>query len=269
MPNWVKNRIIVGSPKFRDEIVKAHVRENKETGESVFDFNTIVKMPDDLNIEYGSKSSDGLALYIAKVNPACEFYGKSGEKMKDNEFRHLHSLLEKHPLFMEDKPLSEDRYKELAAKYGDKLEEVTSLGEKCYQNALKYGAINWYEWSVNNWGTKWNATDYVLGDKGVEFETAWDPALPAVVAMSKMHPNIRIAFLYSDEDIGNHVGYMLLTGGKVDYQGTFENQSRDAYKLAFDLWGCGDEYRYDEKKGTYERKPDDPLPTPKPGPVMA
>ena len=69
--------------------------------------------------------------------------------------------------------------------------------------------------------------------------------------LSKQNPKMRIALLYSDEGIGNHVGYMLLTGGHVDYEGTFPDQSRDAYKLAFELWGCENEYRYDNKKGRY------------------
>lgn len=30
---------------------------------------------------------------------------------------------------------------------------------------------------------------------------------------------------------------MLLHGGKIDYKGSFVDQSFDAYQLAYDLWG--------------------------------
>lgn len=67
-----------------------------------------------------------------------------------------------------------------------------------------------------------------------------------------------MAFLYSDEEIGSRVGYALLTNGHVDFEGNFPDQSKDAYKLAFDLWGCADEYLWDEKKGKYVYK-DQPI----------
>ena len=46
------------------------------------------------------------------------------------------------------------------------------------------GIDNWYDWSVGNWGTKWEASDLNLDDEGtyddcahvtVSFSTAWSP----------------------------------------------------------------------------------------------
>lgn len=44
----------------------------------------------------------------------------------------------------------------------------------------KYGAIDWYDWNVNNWGTKWNCTANGFertGEMSIKFscETAWAP----------------------------------------------------------------------------------------------
>jgi hypothetical protein len=269
MPNWVKNKIIVGKPEFLDEIKSKHCHSGPDEDKDCFDFNTIKKMPEEMNIEYGSRSDDGLALYLTKIDPKCKYFGEAGDKLAPDEVKRVKSEMAGHLFVSRAESLTEDGVKTLQEKYKEKLPECVAIGEKMVGNVEKFGAMNWYEWAIKNWGTKWNSSNTEWGEKNVTFETAWDPALPAIVEMSKQHPKIRMAVLYSDEDIGSHVGYMLLTGGHVDYEGTFTDQSRDAYKLAFDLWGCGDEYRYNEKKGTYERKPDDPMPTPKPGPVMA
>src|SRR5210317_1791827 len=53
----------------------------------------------------------------------------------------------------------------------------------------KYGADNWYSWSIENWGTKWNACDTnVELNKNVlsyTFDTAWDA--PREIAKALLH----------------------------------------------------------------------------------
>ena len=46
----------------------------------------------------------------------------------------------------------------------------------------KYGADNWYDWRMANWGTKWNAYHSELDDSQIKvgildyrFDTAWAP----------------------------------------------------------------------------------------------
>jgi hypothetical protein len=50
-------------------------------------------------------------------------------------------------------------------------------------NIEKYGAPTWYEWSIEHWGTKWNACDAEVTDNGegslhVNFDTAWSFPFP-------------------------------------------------------------------------------------------
>lgn len=60
---------------------------------------------------------------------------------------------------------------------------------------------NWYDWNINNWGTKWEAcrpsTDFELnhthktGTAHIEFDTAWAPPEFVFQAMVAQHPNLK------------------------------------------------------------------------------
>lgn len=44
----------------------------------------------------------------------------------------------------------------------------------------KYGAANWYDWAVINWGTKWGDNELMVDDNGdgtilIQYESAWSP----------------------------------------------------------------------------------------------
>lgn len=255
MPNYVKNKIMVGKKEYVDRIKKEHFRRDQNTGTEELDLNTIVKMPESLMIECGSRSYDGVKLYLARKDPSCDYAGTKEGKMDEEEYKDLTEKL-KASQMSPHKSADKEEYEFLVKHYKDDLEKVIGLGKRSCENMMKYGSCNWYEWSIRHWGTKWNAstTEITDGGKSILFETAWNPALPAVLELSKQHPEMKIAFLYSDEEIGNHVGYALMTDGKIDFQGTFLDQSIDAYKLAFDLWGCQEDYRYDSDRKTYVQK---------------
>jgi len=50
----------------------------------------------------------------------------------------------------------------------------------------KYGADNWYDWSVKHWGTKWNCCDPFINELGMSFTTAWSPPTPVIEALAKL-----------------------------------------------------------------------------------
>lgn len=238
MPNWIKNKVIVKNREVVDEIISSFTTFNEEYKELEFDFNKIIPMPKDLEIEFSTKSDDGLLLYLTKINGNITYLGTKEDKLDTKEYNDVISKINEHLSNKRNLILNEEETEKILKKYQDNLEEIYSLGQKQVNNILQYDALNWYEWRIRNWGCKWNADKLeILDGCSFSFETPWEPPLKVIVEMSKAKPHIKIAFLFADEDIGAHVGYMLLQGGKIDYKGSFADHSSDAYQLAHDLWG--------------------------------
>jgi hypothetical protein len=90
-------------------------------------------------------------------------------------------------LFTEFDPCPQELVETIAGSYGDP-EKDAALQIKQQKNVNKYGSKDWYDWCVNNWGTKWDVNN-TLGEtdsnvvkksddgKSVTlgFSTAWSP----------------------------------------------------------------------------------------------
>jgi len=69
----------------------------------------------------------------------------------------------------------------------------------------KYGAEDWYHWCLNNWGTKWDRSDYeVVSDEWKEgsievfFRTPWSPPTEILKIISKKY-GVRIIDHFEEE----------------------------------------------------------------------
>jgi len=82
---------------------------------------------------------------------------------------------------------------------------------------LKYGYDNWYDWSMNHWGTKFGPYDTeLISDNEFSFYTTNATPHAAMVKMSSKYPKIEFNVRYADEDIGYNVGeYTLLNGETI------------------------------------------------------
>lgn len=102
----------------------------------------------------------------------------------------------------------------------------------------KYGADNWYNWQIENWGTKWDCYDHRgEGDDGfIIFETAWSTPINAMVKLSELFEDITIEVKYADEDFGSNVGTYTLQNGEIVeiYKPEY---GKDSIKLAMDILG--------------------------------
>lgn len=64
-------------------------------------------------------------------------------------------------------------------------EEGRELQKKQDSNVKKYGHKDWYDWCVQNWGTKWNSYSNRVGEDYVSFETAWAPPTPIILKLAQ------------------------------------------------------------------------------------
>jgi hypothetical protein len=70
----------------------------------------------------------------------------------------------------------------------------------------KANPLNWYDWNVPNWGTKWDAYDAVwhltgdfIGDS-VSFCTAWSPPTPVIEKLKEMGFAVRFQWFNPADD---------------------------------------------------------------------
>lgn len=83
-----------------------------------------------------------------------------------------------------------------------------------------------YEWCIENWGTKWNACDVIMpeqpadGDGSdflevvINFQTAWSPPLPVILAASEKFPELAFALKYFECGVGFN-GRFFCEAGRV------------------------------------------------------
>lgn len=231
MPNHVKNQLHLSGDRNRiNELLKSIKGEN-----TVLDFNKIIPMPESLHIEAGSKTERGLAAYKEFI--AVYIFDGSVQK----------------PDLLDIPEKSEQAFLRMRK---DIQPDEWELGKTAFQNQIRYGAPTWYEWAIENWGTKWSAYDTGMEiNNTIIFNTAWSRAMPVISKLAEMYPVISFMYRWADEDLGSNVGIAEFKSGELVHDEFYEACSREAYELAADLWGLNLEeegYVFNEEKQTYE-----------------
>ena len=74
--------------------------------------------------------------------------------------------------------------------------EAIEEGRKAIEAYNETGFYDWYDWSVANWGTKWNS--YAFGidhevnrELSFRFDTAWNFPNPILKKLAEMFPSLR------------------------------------------------------------------------------
>ncbi len=112
------------------------------------------------------------------------------------------------------------------------------LGRKEYE---LYGKNNWYDWSVANWGTKWNAYGFrefagELNRNTIQFLSAWGAPHPVIQKLSEMYPTITVEHQWADEDIGYNCGQRIYQGGVIQDQ-YYPDYGKHAVEFALKVHG--------------------------------
>ena len=118
-----------------------------------------------------------------------------------------------------------------------------AYGTLMYQNYVRYGARNWYDWRIKNWGTKWNAMHVETTEEDIDgvptlcyqFDTAWCPPDGIIAYLEKdiCSLDIELTWEYADEDIGSNCGvfYRYEDAEEISYE------SKDGdYDFACEMW---------------------------------
>lgn len=108
------------------------------------------------------------------------------------------------------------------------FEKIIPMPDNIYRGELGtkerelYSENNWYDWSIANWGTKWNAYGYDIGkdyrtENKLIFLTAWEAPHPIMEKLAEMYPEVNIQHEWADEDIGMNCGrYCYSKGERVE-----------------------------------------------------
>lgn len=218
MPNHITNELT--APK--------HVIDLLKSEESELDFNTVVPMPEIMKGEPHSGVTQWAEIAMGIVNlktlqrstpdPVAAFqrgdYGAASERLRQSNAIRA----------MTEGPFPID--------WNEKDFEMLIQSMR----ALKeYGHASWYEWANANWGTKWNAYEvHRVSDTVIKFQTAWSMPAKWLEQLVAKFPEETISIRWADEDFGNNVGAITVTGENVT-GGPLENGSVDAHKLAMEL----------------------------------
>ena len=127
-------------------------------------------------------------------------------------------------------------------------------GDLGREEMKKYGKNNWYNWSICNWGTKWNAYDCEFYDDTVEFCTAWAAPEPIYRALGKKFPEYKFIIQFADEDLGSNCGEFIIQNTKVSYisMDMRDVGNKKALEFACKVWGeTPEEHGYKLKNGEY------------------
>ena len=104
---------------------------------------------------------------------------------------------------------------------------------------------NWYDWRLDKWGVKWEASDVSVEDETsfqdepaknpdliVDFYTPWGPPSGILQEITEKYPKARFYLRWSDEfGPGNGIGFLVAEGGLID-----ERKIDDEKNFFDNLW---------------------------------
>ena len=98
------------------------------------------------------------------------------------------------------------------------ISNLEELGDAYIHNIKEYGKTTWYDWAIENWGTKWEATGIGCDKNTIIFDTAWSTPEPIFEKLSELLPDEYIEVKYADECYSNYNnGILIFKNGLIGY----------------------------------------------------
>jgi hypothetical protein len=188
MPNWCSNTLDIRAKTKEDldDFLEKAKNENYE-----FSLESLYPIPEELKV--------GSHRYLQSYDPIEieKTHRENAEKYKWN--------------------MSEEDLQK-------KIDEEIAIAEQYAENKKKYGAVSWYDWCVEKWGTKWDVEGYVSRggdtDAHITFESAWSPPTYWLEHVAPQFPNLKFQLNYREEGVG-------FEGSTYAYRDEFNDECRE------------------------------------------
>ena len=204
------------------ETTEKEIEELEDEGfidpEEVVDFNLVLPMPEDMNIEANGR------LWITRDSLMKEKQDRILEPLLSKVFK---PYMTQHEFIENAIPIIGMKKSVFQEVYNCNSSDVSAFTNTLasYYNQRKYGFTSWYKWSIKNWGTKWNAylSDVSNDYTELTFDTAWTIPEPVFIEISKKCP---IYVVYAGEDMGEGYGIVKYENGNKEIILDNSNKSR-------------------------------------------
>lgn len=199
------------------------------------DFNKIIPMPKELvHMDNNLRDMEALRYYKAIAHgdyKEIDFTIKifHSEKYKTRK-EYMVSLEKKHSNF-EKVYLRDGRVLDNLYEYGKYLDYLDK----------KYGAHDWFYWSINNWQTRWNAFEISKEGNTLTFHTINNSAFHLMLTASEKHPEVEFVYETCNEDV-TVVGRYTLKAGEIIEEVEVEDGSKEEKLLGIQILGYTPDY---------------------------
>lgn len=190
MPNHVTTRCIVTGPAAAIRAFKALAFVPDDKGAPSFDFNRIIPMPSQLEgAEASTDAERGAELIVMRATAGAPYAD-------------IHTIWGK--WVREDVNMPKDHIRDVAKAFLAKHPEIEAKGRVRLQNILETGYADWYQWSIDTWGTKWGAYAFKIvsdteGRLEFVFETAWSFPTPIFERLAERYQGLAFQCATFDE----------------------------------------------------------------------
>jgi|TARA_R110000796_G_C14355869_1_gene412191 hypothetical protein len=88
----------------------------------------------------------------------------------------------------------------------DEVEVLPTFPEIVGNNDPVKKEESWWDWRVQNWGTKWNSYNCDIEDESKDyveytFNTAWSPPEGVIAKLREQYPDVHISAFYNEPEM--------------------------------------------------------------------
>ena len=264
MPNHVKNKITFeGDQKQMDDFVKQYTTESPD----------IIEMSDDKCIYIPNKFKDRIPQFtdLTMNLEDKKLYHKERVFVSEEDGKiTLDTLGTTKEITRAELDKNYYPRKERAYTHYFDFDKILPMPKHVLRNnidSFEQSFPNWYDWSIENWGTKWNSfSTEQLSEKAYMIETSWQTPNPIMKELyAKLPDGLKMHVDFASDDIGTNCGTFVerkvlsndQTKSLIIYEAFQKaSYSKEAYELAFTLWPDFEQH-YELKNGEYISKPYD------------